>query len=421
MNWNHHFAGRTAQMQRTAVRELLKLTARPGVISFAGGLPAPELFPLERVRQVTDAVLVRAGQAALQYGETEGLAELRDWIAGQFSTPELRVMRSNVVIVSGGQQALDLVGRVLLNPGDLVAVENPTYLALLSAWRPMGVEFLPVACDAQGLRSDLLRRITRTRRPKLVYTVPNFQNPQGTTLAGDRRLELIDWLQAAGVGLVEDNPYGDLRYSGDALPNLYTLDLSQRAKVEDGQVIYVGTFSKVLMPGLRIGYVVAPEPVIEKLVRAKQAADLHTSTLNQHITWELLRGGFVVEHVKLLCQKYLERRDAMLRALEGYLPEEATWTRPAGGMFLMVTLPRGVSGRALLNKALERQVAFVPGEDFHLNGEGQGTIRLNFTNAAPELIEEGIKRLGRVLKEMVTAQNQTRENQAVPHGIAGRQ
>jgi 2-aminoadipate transaminase len=399
MDWNRQFAERTAQMWRSAVRELLKLTLQPGMISFAGGLPAAELFPIERVRQAGEAVLRCHGQRALQYGETEGLADLRDWIAARFSTPQVRLDRDNVAIVSGGQQALDLLGRVMLNPGDRVVVENPTYLALLSAWRPLGVEFLPVKSDADGICVEQLEGLLN-RQPKLLYTIPNFQNPQGTTLSLERRLELIRLLTDHDVAVVEDNPYGDLRYSGERLPDLFTLDLGLGSMPgAQGRVLHVGTFSKVLMPGLRVGWVVAPAAVIDKLVQAKQAADLHTSTFNQHVTWELIREGFLEQHIPFLQEHYRTRRDAMLAALDRHLPAQTTWTRPDGGMFLMLKLPPGLDGGELLTHALEQNIAFVPGAEFHLDGAGRDTIRLNFTNVGPEQIEEGIQRLGKLLRQ----------------------
>jgi 2-aminoadipate transaminase len=400
VNWNACFADRTRHMRRTAVRELLKLTSQPGMISFAGGLPAAELFPLDRIREAANTVLARVGRSALQYGETEGTAELRDWVAARFSTNLVRVHRSNVLIVSGGQQALDLIGRVLLNAGDRVLVENPTYLALLSAWRPSDAEFSPVPCDEQGLCVSHLSSLL-AKRPKLIYLVPNFQNPQGTTLSLDRRLDFIRLLSETDVGVVEDNPYGALRYENDPLPHLYTLGLSRSGNANQGRVIHVGTFSKILVPGLRVGFVVAPEPVIEALVRAKQAADLHTSTFAQHLVSELVQSDFLDQHLSLLRHHYRQRRDAMLTALGQHLPENVTWSRPEGGMFLLVTVPDGVDVQKLLKFSIERQVAFVPGEEFHLEGDGRNTLRLNFSNANPERIEEGIGRLGVVLKEAI--------------------
>jgi 2-aminoadipate transaminase len=402
MNWTRQFAHRSKDLKRTAVRELLKLTNQPGMISFAGGLPGPDLFPIERAKQAALNVIGKMGKQALQYGETEGVSELRDWIAVKFSRPHFQLKRSNVVITSGGQQALDLVGRVLLNEGDKVIVENPTYLALLAAWRLLGVQFCPVPSDENGMRMDAMESIW-PQKPKLVYAVPTFQNPQGTTLALERRIQLVERLRQNEVGMVEDDPYGELRYSGNAVPSIFELDARRGDSGQlDSRVIYIGTFSKVLVPGLRVGWAVASEDVIEMVVRAKQAADLQTSTLSQYIVCDMIRDGFLEQHVPTLCAAYRERRDTMLVALEKYFPREATWTRPEGGMFLMVTLPGNVNACDVLHRALQQKVAFVPGEEFHVNGAGRSALRLNFSNSTPALIEEGIKRLGEVLKGMGT-------------------
>jgi 2-aminoadipate transaminase len=384
-------------MKRSAVREILKVTANPEIISFAGGLPAAELFPVARVKEALGAVLDRVGGKSLQYSESEGLAGLRDWIASQFTTAELRVERDNVLITSGGQQALDLVGRVLLEPGDRVIVENPTYLALLSAWRPQGVEFLAAPSDDDGMQVEAIEPLLK-QRPKLIYLSPNFQNPQGTTLGEARRHRLAALLREYDVGLVEDNPYGELRYTGQPLPHLLQLDAAaQPASGPGNHVIYVGTFSKVLMPGLRLGWAIAAREVIDKLVQAKQAADLHTSTLNQHLALELLSQGFLEKFLPLLRQTYRQRRDRMLTALEKHFPKPVSWTHPDGGMFLLARLAKGQDAGALLPAALARKVAFVPGEEFHLNGDGRNTLRLNFSNTQPEQIEIGIRCLAEAL------------------------
>jgi 2-aminoadipate transaminase len=396
MKWATRFATRTQRMRRSAVRELLKVTAQPDMISFAGGLPAPELFPMEEIRAASEAVLTRQGRRALQYGETEGTAELRDWLARRYSTSARLLTRENVVITSGAQQALDLLGRILLNDGDRVIVENPTYLALLSAWRPLGVGFVPAPGDESGLCvHDLEPQFAQ--RPKLLYVIPNFQNPRGTTLVSERRAELVEQCRANGIGVTEDDPYSELRYEGERLPSLLELDSRLACGGPDWNVIHTGTFSKVLGPGLRLGWVVAPESVIEKLVLAKQTADLHTSTLNQLIAAELLHRGILEHQVPRLRVEYRRRRDAMLAAMVKHFPDGVTWTRPAGGMFLLVTLPEGADAEALLPAALDRRVAFVPGEEFHLIGCGKNTLRLNFSHSAPELIEEGIRRLSEVL------------------------
>jgi len=386
-------------MKRTAIRELLKVTADPRIISFAGGLPAPDLFPLDDIEAAFDVVLRDHGARALQYSETEGIPELRDAIAARFTRPGSRVARENVAIVSGAQQALDLLGRILLDPGDSIAVENPTYMALLSAWRPQEIIFHPVPSDEQGIQVDQLEA-TLPAQTKLLYLTPTFQNPQGTTLSKARRLALVELARRFGFGLVEDDPYAELRFEGDPLPRLLDLDsdldpIGQRAP---GNVIHVGTFSKVLVPGLRVGWVIAAENVIEKLIQAKQAADLHSCGLSQHLILQLIHAGVLDRHIPKLCQTYRERRDVMLTALARHFPEEVRWTRPAGGLFRFVTLPMGIDATSLLAASLERQVAFVPGEEFYLRGQGRNTFRLNFSNASPERIAEGIRRLSEALE-----------------------
>jgi 2-aminoadipate transaminase len=398
-NWNQCFSRRTSLMRRSAVRELLKVAARPDIISFAGGLPAAELFPMAVVQEALTAVLAKVGGDALQYSETEGLAELRDWVAQKYSTERLRIRRENVLITTGSQQALDLIGRVLLDEEDRVIIENPTYLALLSAWRPLGVEFLPGACDADGIQVSLLSQF-RKQNPKAIYCMPNFQNPQGTTLSLARRKQLVALARNQSLMVVEDDPYGELRYSGRAQPSLLALDARNNGKADlDTVVVHTSTFSKVMMPGLRVGWVIAPSAVIDKLTQAKQAVDLHTSTLSQHLALTLARQGFLDEFTPELRRQYGRRCQAMQAALRKYFPKSARWTEPEGGMFLFVTLPDAMNASELLPDALAQGVAFVPGEEFHVAGAGRNTLRLNFSNASPERIEEGIRRLGRLLSE----------------------
>ncbi len=401
MNWNPRFAQRTALMRRSTIRELLKLAAQPGIISFAAGLPPAEFFPVEEFRAATEAVLRSRPERALQYGETGGEAELRDWIAERASQPDRPMRRENVLITTGSQQALDLVGRVFLDPGDVVLVENPTYLAALTAWRPCGVEFAPLAMDEGGL---LIGELDRADAPpaKLLYSVPNFQNPTGVTLQAGRRRQLVAWSRATGIPLVEDNPYGELRYEGEALPHLLDLDREGPGIGEEaGQVIHLGTFSKTLAPGLRVGWVVAPRPVIDKLTLAKQSMDLHTSTLCQHVALELARDGVLERHLPRLRAVCGGRRDVMLRALKEHMPSGVTWNRPEGGMFLFLRLPESINATTLLTAALTHGVAFVPGEDFHATGGGHNTLRLNFTGNSDERIGEGIRRLAATLAEAV--------------------
>lgn len=392
LNWQ--FAARTRHMKRSTIREILKLTQLPDVISFAGGLPAPATFPVERMR----AIGQKLDAADMQYSPTEGLPALRDFIAERLSTAHLKVTRDNVLIVSGSQQALDLLGRVLIDDGARVVVENPTYLGMLMAWKPYGLDYLPVPTDDDGMQVAQLPPLL-DQAPRLIYAVPNFQNPQGTTLPLDRRCELIRLIHAYGIPLIEDNAYGELRYSGEDIPSLLSLDAEARGNtdVDGGQVIYVGTFSKILAPGLRVGWIAAPEPVIEKAIQAKQSADLHTSTLNQVMAQALTEDDFLTGHVATIRDLYRVRRDVMLEAMRRYFPPQVTWTTPDGGLFLMARCPESIDTTDLLAKAVEQKVAFIPGADFHIGGVGRNTMRLNFSNAEPERITEGIRRLGALL------------------------
>lgn len=401
MNWQPLFADRSAQMRRSTVRELLKVTAQPDMISFAGGIPAPECLPVAEVARATATVLQRSGEQALQYGETEGIAGLRDWVAARFARPHCPVRRENVMIVTGSQQALDLIGKVLLDAGDRVLVENPTYLAMLSAWRPLRPNFVPLPFDGDGAGVEALPSLMKAPA-KLLYLVPNFQNPQGTTLSLDRRHRLLAELRDSNTVLVEDDPYGELRYAGEPLPSL--LELEAVAGAGDSletRVIRLGTFSKVLAPGMRVGWVIAPAAAIDRLVQAKQAADLHTSTFCQHVVLEMLVNGVWESQLPRVRAEYRRRRDVMLSALSAHFPSESRWTRPDGGLFLLVTLPPHMDSSTVLERALAQRVAFVPGDGFHLDGHGKNTLRLNFSHAATEKIAVGVERLGRVLAELI--------------------
>jgi 2-aminoadipate transaminase len=393
-DWSRLVARRTLRLKPSALRQLLKLTARPGMISFAGGLPAAELFPLDRVAEAAAAALKRTGGAALQYGETEGIAPLREWIARRYSTPAMALKPENVLITAGSQQVLDLVGRVFLDPRDRVLVENPTYLAALQAWRAYGASFLAATLDADGVDLDDFDRQLK-KRPKMAYLMPNFHNPTGVTLAGDRRRQLMGLLPVGGLVLVEDNPYEELRYEGSPLPGLLELGHPPDA---GGCVVRAGTFSKTLMPGLRLGWAIGPKEVIAQMAKTKQAVDLHTSTFNQYLALELLAAGYLEESLPALRTEYRRRRDTMLAALKEHLPPGCQWIKPEGGMFIFVTLPRRISAATLLPQAIARNVAFVPGQDFHLGGRGGNTLRLNFTKTPAPEIAEGIRRLGEVIK-----------------------
>jgi 2-aminoadipate transaminase len=399
ISWEQRFAERTHQMQGSAIRELLQVTERPDFISFAGGLPAPEVFPVEEVAAVTQQILREQGAQALQYGATEGYRPLREFIAQQMAEEAgFPVSLENVLITTGSQQALDLMGKILVDPGNSLLVESPTYLAALQAWNAYGARYHEISSDEQGLQIEALEAALTTE-PKFLYTIPNFQNPSGVTLSLERRKRLVEIARGVGLPIVEDDPYRELRFEGEHLPRLIALDGQQQASDAGyaGDVISISTFSKVLAPGLRVGWIVAAAELISKLAQAKQGTDLHTATLNQMLVYELARSGFIKQHLPIIIQIYRERRDAMLAALEEHFPERVTWTRPQGGMFLWVTLPDGIDTGEALRAAIEERVAFVPGTSFHPAGGGAHTMRLNFSHARPEMIYEGIARLSKVL------------------------
>jgi len=393
--WAHRYAQRTKTAKSSIIRELLKLTTNPDIISFAGGLPAPDVFPVQRFREACEQVLATQATSALQYGPSEGYLPLRKLIVAQMARYGIVATVDNVLITSGSQQALDLIAKLLINRGDRILVESPTYLGALQAFDLMGAEYVTAPIDEHGLRTELLEKALRSG-PKFMYILPNFQNPGGVTLAEDRRMQLVWLSDKYGIPIIEDDPYGQLRYEGEHIKPLVVLDRIN-AKRDNGyhlgNVIYLSTFSKVLAPGLRLGWIVGPPEVISKLVQLKQSADLHTSTFAQMVMYEVAKDGFLDEHVKVIRQCYKERRDAMLAALDDFFPHEVKWTRPQGGLFLWVTLPAGVDGMKLFNEAIRQNVAFVPGNPFFAEGDSGSHMRLNFSNATPEMIREGIRRL----------------------------
>ncbi len=401
--WEHRYAQRLQRVGSSVIRDLLKLTEQPEVISFAGGLPAPEIFPVEEFSKACQNVLRHFGAQAMQYGPTDGYLPLREMIIRHTGRFGIQASTDNVLLTSGSQQALDLLGKIFINPGDRILVESPTYLGALQAWNAYGAEYIPVPVDEQGMQMDALEEALRCG-PKFIYVLPNFQNPSGVTLSLERRRTLVELADRHGVPIIEDDPYGQLRYEGEHLPPVVVLD-DQLQNNNDGayrgNVIYLSTFSKILAPGIRLGWVIAPPQVINRLVQAKQGADLQTATFNQMAVYEVARGNFLDQHIAKIRQVYGRRREVMLEALEAHSPPGVQWTHPRGGLFLWVTLPPGINTRTLLQAAIEQKVAFVPGEPFHPCGGGENTMRLNFSNASPKGIWEGIARLGGVLSRAV--------------------
>jgi 2-aminoadipate transaminase len=387
-----HLARRTSRMNPSVIREILKLTELPGIISLAGGLPAPETFPIEAMRLAADRVLRDSPREALQYAASEGFAPLRDWVAADLAAQGLRVGAEQVLITTGSQQGLDLVAKALVDPGSRVAVESPTYLGALQAFTPCEPEFAAIECDADGPLPDALQRDGDGAR--FLYVLPNFQNPSGRSMGAARRDEIARMAEAVGLPIVEDNPYGELWF--DAPP-----PAPIAARWREG-TIYLGSFSKVLAPGLRLGYVVAPDAVFPKLLQAKQAADLHTPGFNQRIVHEVIRDGFLQQHVPTIRARYKTQRDAMQAALRAHIPSSGPracrWTVPGGGMFFWLELPPDVDAEALLPRAVERGVAFVPGAPFFAGTPRRNTLRLSFVTVAPEQIERGVRALAAALE-----------------------
>lgn len=391
--WEDKYCDRCRLMSSSIIREILKFTQMPDVISFAGGLPAPELFPVREFEEACAHVLRTDGQRALQYGLTEGYAPLREALTEKMAKYGVEAAPSNILLTNGSQQALDLLGRVFIGSGDVIITGKPTYLGALQAWKVYDPRIVGIPVDDEGMRMDALEAALKTENPKFIYILPNFHNPMGVTLTLERRKKLVELAAKYGAPMIEDDPYGELRFEGEDLPPIVVLHKEN--------VIYLSTFSKILAPGIRLGWVVAPEAIVKKLVQAKQATDLHTSTLLQMITYDIMKRGILKAHAKEIKRVYGERRHLMTSTMEEHFPKGVTWTRPEGGLFMWVRTPEHINCMELLEKAVENKVAFVPGTVFYPDETGHNTLRLNFSNAQPDKIVEGIKRLGRVLQEAI--------------------
>ena len=390
MTWT--LARRAARLEPSTIREILKLTERSGIISLAGGLPAAEGFPVAAMGEACARVLREHPREALQYAASEGFGPLREWVAQDLGAHGLQVQAQQVLITTGSQQGLDLVGKVLIDPGSRVAVESPTYLGALQAFNPYEAEYVSVPCDEEGPSPERLEVAAGAR---FLYLLPNFQNPSGRCLGAARRQALAARAQALGLPIVEDNPYGELWFDSPPPPPV--------SAAMNGEAIYLGSFSKVLAPGLRLGYVVAPPALFPKLLQAKQAADLHTPGFNQRVVHEVVKDGFLRQHVPAIRARYKAQRDAMRSALEQHLPAGCRWTVPAGGMFFWVELPPALDAAALLPKAVDAGVAYVPGAAFFAGDARANTLCLSFVTVAPARIEQGVTALGRVLAEALSS------------------
>ncbi len=400
ISWSERLSGGAQHITSSAIRDLLKLTEQPAVISFAGGLPAPECFPTAELTAAAERVLTTHPLAALQYGPTEGYAPLRAFLAARMTSLNIPISMEQVLITSGSQQALDLLGKLFLDSSALVVVEQPTYLGALQAWRPYGPHFVTLPLNAEGLDvTALARLLANGAQPRFLYLVSCFQNPTGVTLSSAGRHDLIELAARYALPIVEDDPYGDLCYGSERPEPLAALDIALYGKLR--HVIYLSSFSKIVAPGLRIGWVAAPTGLFHKLAHAKQGLDLHTGSLAQATAFEACHNGLLDDHVPRIRATYRTRRDTLLVALAEQMPPGVRWTHPEGGMFIWLTLPEQIDATELLYAALEQQVAFVPGATFHANGGGTSTLRLNFSHCAPERITEGIRRLGAAIRGML--------------------
>lgn len=384
-------------MKKSVIRELLKLTQRPDVISFAGGLPAPESFPIEQLKEISNEILENDGIAALQYGATEGVLELRQILIDRYKEQGLNLDLNNLVITTSSQQGLDLLAKIFINRGDKVICGLPSYLGGLGAFNSYGAEMIGIKFDEHGMRADLLEeKLAELKsqgiKPKFIYIIPDFQNPAGITMPESRRLEIIAIAKKYDILIAEDSPYREIRFEGKAQKTIYELDNS-------GQVILLGTFSKIFVPGFRVGWVVAHEKIIDKFVTAKQSTDLCTPTLNQKIVHKYIEKGYFDENLKEIIVQYHEKRDNMLNAFKEYMPDGVKWTVPEGGLFLFLTLPNNMDAQALFQSAVDNNVAFVLGTVFHCDGSGKDTMRINFSFMPKDKTTEGIKRLAKVIKE----------------------
>ena len=388
------YATRMNTIPKSFVREILKVTENPNVISFAGGLPNPRFFPVDEINTAASQVLTGADASALQYSTTEGYRPLREYIAQRYLKKGLSVSADEILITNGSQQGLDLIGKVFIGRGDAVAIERPAYLGAIQAFSVYEPLFCPVPLLDDGADIDRLKDVLSEHSVKLFHTVINFQNPSGISYSQSKRKELAELFAQYDIVMVEDDPYGELRFAGETPQSMRSL--------LDGKAILLGSFSKTIAPGLRLGWVCAGREIMDKLVVAKQASDLHSNSLCQRIVHRYLTNNNVDQHIATIIAVYKKQKDTMLAAIEEYFPPEVRCTRPEGGMFIWVTLPERLSALELFEHAVKENVAFVPGKPFFVDGGGADCMRLNFSNSDEDRIEEGIRRLGRIMKNLLT-------------------
>jgi len=406
------FSERASKMKRSEIRELLKLIQQPDIISFAGGLPNPKAFPIEATRKIINDNLDEMGEKILQYGSTEGVNPLRKELAKMMRDRGMDVDHENILVTHGSQQALDLLSKVLLDPGDTILVGSPTYLGATGAFRAFEANMETVDVGEIGMDMDLLEKKLRRLKakgdlPKFIYVVLTFQNPSGATMTAEKRRKLLDIASKYDVLIVEDSPYSHLRYEGEEMPHLMSMDNEDR-------VVRLETFSKILAPGFRIAWTTGPEELIEKMVIAKQATDLCTNPFGQYVAYKYLAEGIMDEHIENIKEIYNKKRLTMLDAMEEHFPEEVKWNRPEGGMFIWAELPTHINTREMFEKAVEEKVAYVVGDAFFVDDGGYNTMRLNYTHSSEEEIKKGIKELGKVIEKEIEELEKKEESPISP-------
>ncbi len=387
MNFNNHFSSASNRMRPSSIRSVF-YRMKPGSVSFAGGMPAYSTFPVDHIKATTSVMLDKYGPESMQYAGTEGFQPLREWVASQMD----HANADNVQIISGSQQAISLMGNVFINPGDKIALSAPTYTAALSSLAPFGPQFIDIECDDEGMLPKSVESAL-AQSPKFIYCIPNFMNPTGVDMSLERRQALVELAAKYDVPILEDNPYGELRFVGEPKPHLYEL--------APDRVIYGGTFSKILAPGFRVGWLIAPMEARERMTLAKQATDLQVSTYTQRLLYEAIQDGFIESQIESVRSYYYQQRNLMVEAIDQHFPKEVTFTAPAGGMFVWCQLPEHLDAAEVLEKALDAFVAYVPGAPFYPNEGGHNTLRMSFSLATPDEIDEGIQRLGKVFHEVV--------------------
>jgi 2-aminoadipate transaminase len=393
------FSKLAKQSKASSIREILKIIQSSDVISLAGGMPDPKTFPVEEIKEICAQILSRDSARALQYSSTEGLLKLREFLFQWLKMDDKKYTTDNMIITSGSQQGLDLVSKALLDPGDIVIVELPSYLAALNVFRSYGAEMIGIPMDNEGMQMEFLEDtleeiIKKGKKAKFVYTISNFQNPAGITMSLPRRKKILEIAQKYDFFILEDNPYDKIRFEGEPIPSIFSFDY-------EGRVINLGTFSKILCPGLRLAWVSGNEEIIEKIAILKQATDLCTTMLNQLIASEYCEQGYIDKNIESNISIYKDKRDIMLESLEKYFPEGTSWTKPNGGFFVFVTLPEDIDADEMLSEAIKEKVAYVSGSSFYADGKGKNTMRLSFCYPSKGDIEEGIKRLGKVISKQI--------------------